>query len=239
MLRKLLIGGLLALIVAAPASAGSKALMPGVTYEKGVQFTPHGPVAIHVVRGPRPTGLYVAPPGALERGDPGHGTRDDDAEAALAERDDGRRQRRLLRLVGPAERRADARRSRRQPAVRRPLERGRHPGRGARRPQDRVLRHLAGPRPAPDAERPQPGPGPERDLALHLELRAGDAELRPGWSRRSSIRCRPRRRTPTSPGRCSRSPAPAARRFRAAAPCSSRAARLRPGWPRRRRPGRT
>ena len=36
--------------------------MPGVTYEKGVQFTPHGPVAIHIVRGPRPTGLYALRP---------------------------------------------------------------------------------------------------------------------------------------------------------------------------------
>jgi Phosphodiester glycosidase len=36
--------------------------MPGVTYEKAVQFTPHGPVAIHVVRGPRPTGLYALKP---------------------------------------------------------------------------------------------------------------------------------------------------------------------------------
>jgi hypothetical protein len=33
-------------------------LFPNVTYESSVQFTPHGPVAIHVVRGPRPTGLY-------------------------------------------------------------------------------------------------------------------------------------------------------------------------------------
>jgi hypothetical protein len=29
-----------------------------VTYETNVQFTPHGPVAMHVVRGPRPVGLY-------------------------------------------------------------------------------------------------------------------------------------------------------------------------------------
>jgi hypothetical protein len=36
--------------------------MPGVTYERGVQFTPHGPVALHVVRGPRPTGLYALRP---------------------------------------------------------------------------------------------------------------------------------------------------------------------------------
>ena len=61
MSRKLLIGGLLALAFAAPASAATT-LMPGVTYERGVQFTPHGPVAIHVVRGPRPTGLYALRP---------------------------------------------------------------------------------------------------------------------------------------------------------------------------------
>jgi hypothetical protein len=36
--------------------------MPGVTYERAVQFTSHGPVAIHVVRGPRPTGLYALRP---------------------------------------------------------------------------------------------------------------------------------------------------------------------------------
>jgi hypothetical protein len=59
--RKLLIGGLLALAFAAPAAAQTT-LMPGVTYERGVQFTPHGPVAIHVVRGPRPTGLYALRP---------------------------------------------------------------------------------------------------------------------------------------------------------------------------------
>jgi hypothetical protein len=59
---KLLIGGLLALLAAAPATAAPQVLMPGVTYEKGVQFTPHGPVAIHVVRGPRPTGLYALKP---------------------------------------------------------------------------------------------------------------------------------------------------------------------------------
>ena len=36
--------------------------MPGVTYERAVQFTPHGPVALHVVRGPRPNGLYALRP---------------------------------------------------------------------------------------------------------------------------------------------------------------------------------
>ncbi len=44
--------------MAAPADAQATQLFPGATYESGVQFTPHGPVAIHVVRGPRPVGLY-------------------------------------------------------------------------------------------------------------------------------------------------------------------------------------
>ena len=62
--RTLVIGGLLALLVAAPAAsaAARTTLMPGVTYERAVQFTPHGPVAVHVVRGPRPTGLYALRP---------------------------------------------------------------------------------------------------------------------------------------------------------------------------------
>ncbi len=62
MIRKTLILGLFALVSAAPAAAQTTALMPGVTYERGVQFTPHGPVAIHIVRGPRPTGLYALRP---------------------------------------------------------------------------------------------------------------------------------------------------------------------------------
>ena len=62
MVRKLLISGVLALLLAAPAAAETRTLMPGVTYERGVQFTPHGPVAIHIVRGPRPTGLYALRP---------------------------------------------------------------------------------------------------------------------------------------------------------------------------------
>jgi exopolysaccharide biosynthesis protein len=48
----------LVLIVGTPAHAQTTQLFPGVTYENGVQFTPHGPVAIRVVRGPRPVGLY-------------------------------------------------------------------------------------------------------------------------------------------------------------------------------------
>jgi hypothetical protein len=47
-----------ALALAAPAQAQPTNLFPGVTYEHGVQFTPHGPVAIRIVRGPKPVGLY-------------------------------------------------------------------------------------------------------------------------------------------------------------------------------------
>jgi exopolysaccharide biosynthesis protein len=47
-----------ALALAAPAQAQPTTLFPGVTYEQGVQFTPHGPVAIRVVRGPKPVGLF-------------------------------------------------------------------------------------------------------------------------------------------------------------------------------------
>ena len=52
----------LATLFAVPAGAQPVPLFPGATYERSVQFTPHGPVAIHVVRGPRPVGLYRLKP---------------------------------------------------------------------------------------------------------------------------------------------------------------------------------
>jgi hypothetical protein len=55
---RLLIGGLLALVLAASAAGQRVELMPGVTYDRDVQFTPHGPVSLHVVTGPAPVGLY-------------------------------------------------------------------------------------------------------------------------------------------------------------------------------------
>ncbi len=60
MLRLALALGLVAsaLALAGPAPAATTQLLPRVTYETSVQFTPHGPVAMHVVRGPRPVGLY-------------------------------------------------------------------------------------------------------------------------------------------------------------------------------------
>jgi Phosphodiester glycosidase/FlgD Ig-like domain len=66
--RLLLVSGLTILVSAlvlaalaplpAHAQAAPDQLFPNVTYEKGIQFTPHGPVALHIVRGPRPVGLY-------------------------------------------------------------------------------------------------------------------------------------------------------------------------------------
>ena len=46
------------LVLPTTAVAQATQLFPGVTYEKSVEFTAHGPVAIRVVRGPRPVGLY-------------------------------------------------------------------------------------------------------------------------------------------------------------------------------------
>ena len=62
MLRKADILSLLAGLVAPPAHAARTLLMPGVTYERQVQFTSHGPVAIHVMLGPRPGGLWGLEP---------------------------------------------------------------------------------------------------------------------------------------------------------------------------------
>jgi hypothetical protein len=68
-LRKVLIAASLAGLLVAPAQAQSQRslLMPGVTFERQVQFTAYGPVAIHVVTAPRPTGAYALKP-VLARG---------------------------------------------------------------------------------------------------------------------------------------------------------------------------
>jgi len=64
-LRKLLIPLLFALLFVPQALAQGSAstlLMPGVTYTKRVQFTPHGPVVLNVITAPRPGGLYSLQP---------------------------------------------------------------------------------------------------------------------------------------------------------------------------------
>jgi len=54
MLRRSAAIFLLVTAFAAPAHAQGTPLMPGVTYEKTVQFTPHGAVVVHVLTAPRP-----------------------------------------------------------------------------------------------------------------------------------------------------------------------------------------
>ena len=63
MLRLLLIAGIAAALAGAPpAGAVPTLLMPGVTYDKQVQFTSHGPVVIHVLIAPKPGGLWSLRP---------------------------------------------------------------------------------------------------------------------------------------------------------------------------------
>ncbi len=65
MLRRVLIGALLASLAAAvtgPARAATQVLMPNVSYARTVQFTAHGPVVMHVLTAPRPGGLYQLKP---------------------------------------------------------------------------------------------------------------------------------------------------------------------------------
>jgi hypothetical protein len=60
--RRVLVVFLLAGAFAPPAAAQRVQLMPGVTYDKQVQFTSHGPEVIHVLTAPRPGGLYAVRP---------------------------------------------------------------------------------------------------------------------------------------------------------------------------------
>jgi Phosphodiester glycosidase/FlgD Ig-like domain len=60
--RKVAVILLFAGAFAAPARAQPVELMPGVTFEKQVQFTLHGPVGIDVLTSPRPGGLYSLQP---------------------------------------------------------------------------------------------------------------------------------------------------------------------------------
>jgi hypothetical protein len=53
---------LLSLVLATSAAAQPTLLMPGVTYDKQVQFTFHGPSVIHVLTMPRPGGIWTLKP---------------------------------------------------------------------------------------------------------------------------------------------------------------------------------
>ena len=62
MRRRLFAISLFSLVLAAPAAAQPRALWPGVTFDTGVQFTTHGPVAINILTGPRPGGTTTLAP---------------------------------------------------------------------------------------------------------------------------------------------------------------------------------
>jgi len=68
LLRKAVIAALCTGAVFVPTLADAatpirgQTLMPGVIYSRQVEFTAHGPVVLHVVAAPRPTGLYTLKP---------------------------------------------------------------------------------------------------------------------------------------------------------------------------------
>jgi hypothetical protein len=67
MLRRVaIIVGLIAAFAPTAAAQGAQ-LLPGVTYDRTVSFTPHGVVVLHVITAPRPVGLYALAP-VLARG---------------------------------------------------------------------------------------------------------------------------------------------------------------------------
>jgi hypothetical protein len=60
-IRRIALIAALAGLLAAPARAQST-LMPGVTYDREVEFTPNGPIVLHVLTAPRPIGLWSLKP---------------------------------------------------------------------------------------------------------------------------------------------------------------------------------
>jgi hypothetical protein len=62
LLRKVLIPALLAGVFASAAAAKSTALMPGISSERRVEFSAHGPKVVHVLIAPKPGGLYSLKP---------------------------------------------------------------------------------------------------------------------------------------------------------------------------------
>ncbi len=137
----LVVASLVASFLVPVVSAAPRELWPGVTYEPGVQFTSRGPVAINVLRGPRPGGLDDARARALER----HGRRPRDLDCdAAPPRVDGNCRRRERRLLHARDRKAlgcpHAGRTARQPPECRPRERGDHD----RRPPGHTTRRVRG-----------------------------------------------------------------------------------------------
>ena len=173
MLRRAAIIVVLTAAVAPYAAAqGTQLLLPGVTYDRNVVFTPHGVVVLHVITAPRPGGLYALTP-VLARGTLTGGLEPvtQIERDVSATRDHGGDQRRLRPHRRSAERRVDRQRPARAAAAREPkLDRHRHRRDPARRPRE-ALRHLAGNRPASNTDRAQPTPGAGTDRAVHVGFR--------------------------------------------------------------------
>jgi hypothetical protein len=66
--RRAVICVLCAGLLAGPATASAatpirgQTLLPGVVYSRQIEFTSHGPVVLHVISAPKPTGLYALKP---------------------------------------------------------------------------------------------------------------------------------------------------------------------------------
>ncbi|HEY7690930.1 MAG TPA: phosphodiester glycosidase family protein [Gaiellaceae bacterium] len=62
MLRRAVFLCLLALVLVGPAGAAPQELVPGLTYERKMEFTTRGPVVVDVLTAPRPGGLWSVKP---------------------------------------------------------------------------------------------------------------------------------------------------------------------------------
>jgi hypothetical protein len=60
--RKCLLCALFVLVLAPSAAAGTVQLMPGVTYQRKLEWTAAGPVVTYVIKAPKPGGLYSLTP---------------------------------------------------------------------------------------------------------------------------------------------------------------------------------
>ncbi len=199
-----LLGALLAAVAArlaaSSADAAPTALWPGVTYRPTVQFTPRGPVAINVLRGPRPGGLTTLEP--VLSNDTVR-ARDVDLDAATAHSTAPRpgstatspvRDRPPVGVFLRDGELASPPNPRRSSAGMSPT--GRSTSAGSRSAP-------AGRARAPSALPPE-RPADDRRRRLYTRLRAGDAGD-PGRSPRCSFPFRPRHPGSTSPRRSSRS----------------------------------
>ena len=212
-------------------------LMPGVTYERAVQFTPHGPVALHVVTGPRPGGLYGLRPVLSNETVAGPGDRQLDGSADRGGRDERRPSTPTSSPGRPAIRAGSSCATACSPRRRTAAARASASPTTARWTCGAIefFATWRGFGQRRTAERVQPAARTERHRALHARLGQDDAGAARRRRRRCSRLSRPLRRTPTCRRRsstCGRAPP---RPSRQAARCSWRAARPASGSPTRRR----